>query len=205
MSRRTRGPARLVDSERILSKAECEAIARRIFAFARGGGETHVQILSWWNGELRWARNRTSLASDRRDIRIDIWRTLGAGRSAVTTNQVDDVSLEAAVRAAERGAQLPPTIARRPADLPPIPHAQRPATAIWSDATYAVTPEMRGEVARGLIAPAEAKGMLSAGYLEMRAGAKMVVSSERAADPYAPWDVPYVQWTQAQCSMTVRD
>jgi predicted Zn-dependent protease len=47
--------------------------------------------------------------------------------------------------------------------------------------------------------------MLSAGYLEMRAGATMAVSSERPADPTAPWDIPYVSWTQAQCSMTVRD
>jgi predicted Zn-dependent protease len=33
----------------------------------------------------------------------------------------------------------------------------------------------------------------------------MNVSSERPTGPYAPWDTPYQQWTQAQCSMTVRD
>jgi predicted Zn-dependent protease len=31
------------------------------------------------------------------------------------------------------------------------------------------------------------------------------VSSERPSGPYAVGDVPYSQWTQAQCSMTVRD
>ncbi|MBX6331390.1 MAG: hypothetical protein IRY91_06065 [Gemmatimonadaceae bacterium] len=205
MSGRRDRPARLVDSERILSKDECEAIVQRVLGFARGGGETHVQITSWWQGELRWARNRTSLASDRRDIRIRITRTVGMGRSTVGTNQLDDVSLEAAVRAAERAAQFTPEIRHEPRGMPPVPRAARPTTAIWSDATYGVTAETRGEVARALIDPAEAKRMLSAGYLEMRAGATMAISSERATDPYAPWDVPYVQWTQAQCSMTVRD
>jgi predicted Zn-dependent protease len=205
MSRRIGGPTRLVDSERILSKDECDAIAQRIFAFARGDTETRVQILSWWQGELRWGRNRVSLASDRRDIRVSISRNVGVGSGNVSTNQLDDVSLEAAVRAAERGAQLAPTVQRPPMTQPPFPRYERPATAIWSDATYAMTAEARGEVARALVAPAEAKGMLSAGYMELRAGAKMFVSSLRPAGPWAPWDVPYVPWTQAQCSMTVRD
>ena len=50
------GPARLIspdDNERILSKQECDAIAQRVFDFAKGGGETRVRLLSWWNGELR--------------------------------------------------------------------------------------------------------------------------------------------------------
>jgi predicted Zn-dependent protease len=203
MSGRGDRPVRLVDNDRILSKAECETIAQRIFELARGGGETLVHILSWWNGELRWARNRVSLASDRRDIRIQVTRRVGAGRRSVSTNQLDDVSLEAAVRAAERG--WVPSPLRTPLGIPPVPTPERSPTAIWSDATYGVTPETRGAVARALIEPAEAKGMLSAGYLEMRGGAVMSVSSLRPDGPYSPWEVPYVPWTQAQCSMTVRD
>jgi predicted Zn-dependent protease len=193
------------ESERVLSKSECEAIAQRVFRFAQGGGETRVQIMSWWNGELRWARNRVSLASDRRDIRLQIYRKLGVGRGNVVMNQLDDASLEAAVRAAERGAQLAPEILRTPPGMPSPPHVERPQTPIWSDATYAVTPETRGEVARELIAPAEAKGMYSAGYLEMRAASRLSVSSERLTTPDAPWDAPYASWTPALCSMTVRN
>ncbi len=81
--------------------------------------------------------------------------------------------------------------------------AAPPKAAIWSDATYAVTPEVRGEVARTLVAKAEAQGMQSAGYIEMRAGARTLMHSERIDTP-APWDIPYAAWTQAQCSMTVR-
>jgi predicted Zn-dependent protease len=197
---------RLLDADRILSKSECTSVAERVSRFARGGGETRVQILSWWNGELRWARNRVSLASDRRDIRVQVLRNVDRGSGAVSTNQLDDVSLEAAVRGAERGAALSLLGGRTaPGEAPAPPVAERPRTAIWSDATYTVTPDIRGEVARTLVGPAEAKGMLSAGYLEMRAGALMSVSSRRLDGPYQPWDIPYASWTQAQCSMTVRD
>jgi predicted Zn-dependent protease len=47
--------------------------------------------------------------------------------------------------------------------------------------------------------------MLSAGYLEARAGARMTISSLRPDDSSALWDTPYQKWTQAHCSMTVRD
>lgn len=205
MTARRGRPKRLVDADRILSKAECDEIAQRVFKLARGDGETKIRILSWWNGELRWARNRVSLASDRRDIRLEIWRQVGLRRGNVSTNQLDDVSLEAAVRAAERSAVLSPATWRPPAVVPPMPVAERPNTTIWSDATYGVTPEMRGEVARALIGPAEANGMLSAGYLEMRGGGFMAASSERVANPNTFWNTPYTSWTQAQCSLTVRD
>lgn len=205
MTARTDRLIRLADDVRILSELDCEAIAKRVFAFAKGPGETIVNVMSWWNGELRWARNRTSLASDRRDIRLEIFRDVGLGRGNVSTNQLDDVSLESAVRAAERSAVLSPRIRRPPPVHPPFPRPDRPKTAIWSDATYAATADARGEAARALIAPAEAKGMLSAGYLEMRAGSLARLSSKRVGSVAAPWDIPYVSWTQAQCSMTVRD
>ena len=195
----------MLDHDRILSADACLAIAKRIFGFARGTGETVVRMHSWWNGELRWARNRVSLASDRRDIRIEIFRDVGVGRGNVDTNQTDDVSLEAAVRAAERSARLSGFIRRPPPTGPPFPAQDRPATAIWSDATYGMTAESRGEVARAIIAPAEQKSMQSAGYMEMRAGSMTTISSARLAGTPAPWDVPFVSWTQAQCSMTVRD
>ncbi|HEU6449876.1 MAG TPA: hypothetical protein VFT57_00550, partial [Gemmatimonadaceae bacterium] len=56
--RRGDGPARLADGKRVLSREECDEIFRRVSAFARGGGDTKIALSSWWQGELRWARNR---------------------------------------------------------------------------------------------------------------------------------------------------
>jgi predicted Zn-dependent protease len=192
-------------SDRILSAEECEAIGQRVFAFARGGGETRVGINSWWNGELRWARNRVSLAADRRSVSISVSRALDVGSGEAETNQLDDVSLEAVVRAAERTAQVFGSFWPKPALLPPLPPLDTRQPPIWSDASYNFTTEARGQSARALIAPAEAKQLLSAGYLEMHASSKARLSSLRPSGPFGPWDQPYVAWTQAQCSMTVRD
>jgi predicted Zn-dependent protease len=200
-------PKRLLAAEeRILTKEQCESIATRIFAFAKGGGETQVQIGSWTRGELRWARNRASLASDRRDVTIEIHRLVpGIGGGKAITNQLDDESLEAAVRAAERLASASHQPVRPRPGFPPLPAGEWPKAAIWSDSTYNVSPDTRGELVRTLIDPAEAKGYLSAGYIETHAGTSMRVSSERPTGPYTVVDVPYTKWTQAQCSMTVRD
>ncbi len=192
-------------SDRILSAAECNAIAQRAFAFARGG-ETRVSIGSWWNGELRWARDRVSLASDRRDVDVKVLRFTDAGRGEARTNQVDDVSVEALVRAAERHAGVFHQFTRTmPGGLPPLPNVDRRQPVIWSNSTYNLSAEERGELVRALIEPAEAKQMLSAGYLEVHAGGRALISSLRPSGPYTPWDEPYVAWTQARCSLTVRD
>jgi predicted Zn-dependent protease len=194
---------------RFLSREQCEQLARRIFAFARGEGSTRLEIMSWWAGELRWGRNRVSLASDRRDIQIQVSRRpAGPGDwTSTITNQADDESLESVVRAAERLMDRPR--ARRgliPAPFePPAPNIPRPRTAAWSDASYELPTQARGDVARAVIGPAEAKGVLSAGYLEVTGASRLRVTSDRPSGPSAPWDEPYVQWTQAQCSMTVRD
>lgn len=196
---------------RILTSEDCRAVLERAHSFARGGGDTRVGILSWWQGELRWARNRMSLASDRRSIRITVARTVPGGNPGgpVVTNQLDDASLEAAVRAAERRSELGSKPGRGLGFFPQFPlYEPFQKAAIWSDATYDLGLEERGEIARSMIAPAEAKGFLSAGYLEVRAGALAALGTEfpeLRTGEYALGDQPYVRWTQAQCSTTVRD
>ena len=202
-------PIRLADDARILSREECDALYQRIVAFARGGGETRVKITSWWQGELRWARNRVSVGSDRRDVQVGITRTISNGvEGGALTNQLDDESLEDAVRAAERVSKLRARMGNGSGYHPKLPEYTRPTSTVWSDATYGLTTERRGEIARSMIAPAEAKGMLSAGYLEVRAASRAILDAAhpelRSGGP-AFWEEPYIAWTQAQCSTTVRD
>jgi predicted Zn-dependent protease len=180
---------------RFLSRDECAALVQRIRGFAQGGGRTAMGVNSWWSGELRWGRNRVSLASDRRDIDISIFRSLLGLWGNVGLNQMDDVSLTAAVRAAERDARLQPP-ALTPIEVLP-PAFEYPKTAIWSDATYGLTVEERERIARALVEPAEAAGMLSAGYLQV--GAAGIARTGLDGTLF------YAQRTQAQCSMTVRD
>jgi predicted Zn-dependent protease len=183
------------DGLRFLSREACDALVRRIRGFVQGGGETSVGVNSWWSGELRWARNRVTLASDRRDLDITVARALLGSYGHVTLNQMDDVSLAAAVRAAERDSRTQFPVLENIEALPPT--FTYPTTAIWSDATYQLTVEERERVALALVEPAEAAGMLAAGYLQL--GATGV------AQTGADGSLFYARQTAAQCSMTVRD
>ena len=146
---------------------------------------------------LRWAGNRVSLASDRRDVMLMVSRRVDGRLGYVHTNQLDDASLEAAVRAAER--QLTFFGSREPRDFTiPAPAFTYPTPAIWSDATFGVMTEARARLVRAVIAPAEAQRMRSAGYLEMRGTGTAVFQT-------ATGPLRYAACTQAQCSMTVRD
>ncbi len=183
------------DSRRILSREECMSVAERVKRIASMDGGTEVRMESWWAGELRWARNRVSLAGDRRDIRLQVKRSIRGADGSAIINQLDDASLTAAVEAAERAARLripEPRDFEKP--RPPFEYAK---ALIWSDGTYNETAPERGALARGLIAPAEAAGLLSAGYLAVRAETIAHVPEQGVA--------LYAARTAAQCSITVRD
>jgi predicted Zn-dependent protease len=198
MSGRTDRPIRLADDPRLLTRADCEAIARRLGQLTRAGGDTDVAITSLWTGAARWARNQVSLASDRRSLSVSVRRNVRGLLGSATTNQVDDASLEGAVRAAEWAASFGPP-QPKDFDVPP-PAFTYPHTTAWSEATYGLTADTRGQVVQALGAAAEAHGMLSAGYLEARAQA---VAALRCRDAHV--ESLYATCTQAECSMTVRD
>ncbi len=195
---------------RYITQAESQEIIGRVLAFAKDG-YTRVTVSSWLDGELRWARNRVNLASDRYNIKVGIGRYMDWGFAGfeVSTNQIDDTSLECAVRAAERryedgtwrhswgGSQFSGALES--------PKLVTPTTVIWSDVTSSETGMNRGRIARMLTEGAEAKGMLSAGYLEARSASFAVWSNIIPGGKKAPHpEMIYQQLTQAQCSMTVR-
>ncbi len=175
-------------------------IVQRVMSFVKDpSSNTDVAIDGWWNTELQWARNRVSLSCDRRDVVVTVGRTSAGRRGEVKTNQLDDVSLEAAVRAAEREAKTFPThkVEQFPLDVPILPS---PTVKIWSDATATVTNEQRANIAKQLTTVSEDHGFLSAGYLEMRIGETASFDSRSQR----PDDMRYQAHTQAQCSATVR-
>jgi predicted Zn-dependent protease len=184
---------------RIIAKEDAERILRQTMGMVKHGGDTLIRVRSWWNGELRWARNRVSLGSDRRDIVVEVVRSIEGSVGAATTNQLDAVSLESAVRCAERTALLfrKRYFAGMPVDVPLLP---TPNPTIWSDSTYQVTAEQRTSLAQRLTEGAEAKGMLSAGYIEMRAGEIAHLNTAKNEKNTIRYDT----YTQAQCSATVR-
>ncbi|HEX6536664.1 MAG TPA: metallopeptidase TldD-related protein [Gemmatimonadaceae bacterium] len=184
------------DVARLIPREEAERIWEKLRGYARGGGTTDVGMVSWWAGEMRWARNRATMASDRRDVMLGIWRTIAGVQAGVYMNQIDDESLAAAMRAAELAVRLKG--GRRLIDLRlKAPSFEFAKPKIWSDATVNLATEARASVARTATELAAARGMHSAGYVEVRAHGGARFSEE--------YDPLYVTLTQARCSTTVRD
>ena len=204
--------------DRLLSREACETLWERVQKLARGGGRTAILLTSHWNGELRWARNQVHLASDRRNVRLKVERVFGWERGTATVNQLDDASLEAAVRMCEIEAHRKER--RVQLDMPLLPPPQAmPSPLIWSDTTYGATAAMRGKLAQTLSEGAASEGLVSAGYLEVRGATIARVGGgevgwanssyglswrEEQYSPAMDQTLFYHQMTQAQCSMTVR-
>ncbi len=182
------------DDKRMIGREQCERIIKRAYEFTEGKGITFLSITCLALGDMRWARNRVTMASDRRNVRIYIERHGSGMVGKAATDQLDDASLEATVRAAERN--MVPGIKPPEPLYPPTPRFELLKPAIWSDATYNVTAEMRGALVSGLTKEAEEQNLLSAGYIEMKAGEMAVMNYEK--------EITYYALTQAQCSITVR-
>jgi len=177
------------DVPRFLSRDACLAIVSQVRSFGVTE-DTKILLTSGWRGNVRWARNRISVASDWRDTRL----TLGW---YVSLNQVDATSIRTAVDQYRQGLLF--GLAVGPSGYgvsSSSPMASYPKTHIWSDATYAQSPLERSVLAGQLVASAEQAGMLSAGYLSVEANGYGIASG--AGFLYAPQ-------TLAQCSITVRD
>lgn len=205
-------------AERLISPEECKDIILRVQSFCSDEGELGVRIKGEWYGELSWARNRAWVGTDRRIIAITIQRMLGGRVGQVNLNQSDNESLRAGVIAAERIARRTTRrVFNSDVFLPPPPSLVTPETVIWSDETYNVSFDIRGEIARRLIEGADNADMLSAGDIEVNAGVHAF------AGPWTgnqAWDdeqrgirqmraneeveLNYMKYTQAQCSLTVR-
>jgi predicted Zn-dependent protease len=177
----------------VMAREECEALAARIARFARGPGKTTVHVTSTWRGDLRWGRQRVTMAGDRRGLTVAITRWHDGASGSVSVNDIADASLEAAVRSAERLMYLSPTL---PPDVhSPVPRFEYAKPKIWSAATAGLSATARGELAKGLLARGD-EGLLSAGYLSVGASSQGSFGADGGV---------YCASTSAECSITVRD
>jgi predicted Zn-dependent protease len=180
-----------------LSAADCEALMRRAVGFTRGGGVTSMSLDSTWTGNVRWARNRISNGGDSRSNRIFLTRRINGAGAMVEVNMIDDTSLTNGVRRAEHVLLLGHESLEsdlHDAYQEPISHPK-----IWFDTTYHFDAGQRAAIVRTVIEPIEQAGMLSAGYLEIKATGRSAQSTGTVFKPL------YYPWTAAQFSLTVRD
>ncbi len=187
------------DDTRILTKERVEKIVAGVLAAVKGSDrDTTVEVHGWWNSEIRVSRNRIALSSHRRDIRVQVTRTVKGIEGIASTNQLDEASLRGVTHAAERIAMFRNGLISSELAQLPEPDLPVPQMRIWSDSTFQLPAQQQTDLAVLLANASESSGMLAAGYLEIRAG-------ELAAHRIGRFPVSaYTPYTQAQCSMTVR-
>jgi predicted Zn-dependent protease len=201
--------------DRFISRATFASIVHQLIQRVQMPGQLDVTISSWWNGEVRWARNSVVSSSDRRDIQVGVMRRVNGFFGQAITNQIDESSLEALMQEAEYAASLRAGVSY-PEFHAPYVALPTPSPKIWSDATVVASSEDRNKLAHVLSNGAEQKGMISAGYLETRGSSYMRfiinddfiarLKSQPVEKALAEIEkaIPYHAYTQAHCSMTVR-
>lgn len=167
-------PRSLLAVARHLSRAECEAIAKRALAFSTAD-ECRVSITSGTRSNTRFAVNQVSTAGDNYNSAVSIRSVFGKKAATVSVNRLDDASLKSAVENSERIARLAPDDPELMPELGPQSYAE---SIVWNDATASLEPAARAEAVRAITEPARRAGLISTGYLEAQAQAVAIANSK---------------------------
>ena len=163
----------MTDARRGLSAQQARELCDLVLAFARAD-QTRVNVESGWRGFTRTATNRITTAGGSTNPTVQITSVFGRRVARVTTNTLDPAGLEQAVRDSEALARLSPEDPEYVPELGPQEYA--PVDGYYSN-TGGLTPEARAEsMARGLDA-ATGSGTIAAGFMDVRAGARAVATS----------------------------
>lgn len=167
-------PHSLFAVARHLSRAECEAITKKVLGFSTAD-ECRVSVNSGMRQNSRFAVNQISTAGDDYNASVNIRSVFGKKVANVSVNRLDDASLRAAVQNCERIARLAPDDPELMPELGPQSHQE---SVVWSDATASMEPAARAEAVRTITEASRAAGLISTGYLEANAGSFAVANSK---------------------------
>jgi len=158
----------------LLSRDQCEAIAKKVLSFATAD-ETRVSINNSSAGNMRFAVNQASTSGDSFDTTITVRSTFGKRSANSTTNKRDDVSLKAVVERAEALAKLAP---EDPEAMPELPQQTYATSPGWSDATASLAATQRAAAVNAITAVAKAANLVSTGFLDIDVSASGVANSK---------------------------
>ena len=160
--------------KKFLTREEAEAIARRALSFSTAD-DARVTVQSSTHGNTRWARNQISTAGDAYDATIGITSAFGKRVASASTNRFDDASLRAVVQTSERLARLVPEDPEYLGELGPQEYVQGRG---YYDNTANLTPEQRAAAVRAITDPAERRGLIATGFLDVVTGSNAVATKK---------------------------
>jgi predicted Zn-dependent protease len=146
----------------ILTEEQAKVILDKVLALSKAD-ECTAQLSGSISGNIRFALNNVSTAGivDNTDLAVQV--AFGKRVGVATINEFDDGALERVVRRAEDLARLAP---ENPEFVPAVEKQTYKASQTFSEATAAITPEYRAQVAADSIGPCRAEKLIAAGFLE---------------------------------------
>ncbi|EEF22139.1 conserved hypothetical protein, partial [Ricinus communis] len=154
----------------MLNQEEAKRICDKLMSLSKAD-ECRVQISGTRNGNIRYARNAVSTAGLAQNTQLTVSVAFGKRQGTASINEFDDKSLEKVVRRAEDVARLAP---ENPEFLPAIKKQEYKPSATFSEATAAIDPEYRAEVAALSINSARKQGLVAAGFFSDATGFETV-------------------------------
>ncbi len=145
----------------MLSKDEAQALLKKVVALSKAEA-CEANLNGNTSGNIRTARNSVSTSGITDDLQLVVQSSFGKRSGTTTINELDDASLEKAVRRSEELAKLAPENPEFMGPLEPQQYVNAPG---WIDATAKISAEYRAKAAADSIAAAKAKKMVTAGFL----------------------------------------
>jgi len=176
----------------ILSREEAKKIIDKTLALSKSD-EMSVTLSGGKTGNIRYARSTVNTSGESEELTLSVTSVYGKRSGSTTINELDDDSLEKAVRRAEEIAELAP---ENPEYMPMLGPQQYAESRTFSESTHSIDPEFRAKAAADSINPTSEKNLSSAGYLEDFSGFTAMGNSKGMFG--------YNQTTSVDFSVTVR-
>ena len=147
-----------------LSEPEAKVICEKLLGYSKAG-DAEASVESRNRSHLRFAANNFTTSGRREDVEASVTLWIEGRKGAASTNEMDDASLEAAVRQAEQLARLSPV---DPEYLPTLGPQKYGPTLGYAEATANISVAARAKIASDAIAACEKENVTGAGFHQAR-------------------------------------
>ncbi len=148
----------------LLSESEAKALCRKLLGYVKAD-DAAVSITCEDYSQVRFADNSFTTSGRREDLDASVTCWLEGKKGAASTNELDDASLEAAVRQAEQLARLAPVDREY---LPTLGPQQYKPTHGYAEATANIQVTSRAKALDAVIAACEKENVIGAGFHQAR-------------------------------------
>ena len=164
-----------------LTRDRARELTDKVLGFA-SADHTRVNVSSERRSNTRTAINRITTAGASVDTNLSITSVFGKRVASVSTNRLDDESLERAVSESEALARIAP---ENPEYLPELGEQEYESVDGYYDSTGTLTTEAPAQAASLAISAAEEANTVASGFISVNAGSQSVATSNGAFGHYS--------------------